>query len=472
MTTIEVRSGDEVLTSNAGLALLGQLLRRSRLADHVAPLDGAGRSDRTSAGDVVQSLCGLISLGRLDYERIEQFRSDDFFAQSLGIDSVPSAPTLRQRTQVLCGATTGDETPAELSMCDARCERMETAVRDSLVRLLRSGNCEPTALTLSKGGAMVPVDLDTTVMPEAYGAKEGVGWTYQKVLGYTPMFAYIGREGFALDAELRPGTQHSQKGTPEFIRRARGMAERIQKSKQRRLWRLDGGFDAAETVEAIEECPEDGYIVAHNRRKESLEMWWEIAKENGVKSTPRLGKTVWIGETQRPCGSAGLRRCIFRFIERTSDHEGQRFIDPQLEVRMFWTNLDESPDEIISLYADHGTSEQFHAEYKTDLGMEQFPSGDYRVNRVLALLGALVFNALRELGLESLRTDGVPLAELAPVAPGIKRRRIRSVMDDFIRIAGRIVRTGRRLILSLGRPTAWVPTWLRLHRVVSHLAQT
>ena len=47
--------------------------------------------------------------------------------------------------------------------------------------------------------------------------KDGCGRTYKGHDGFAPMFGYIGREGFILNAELRPGTQHCQKGTPEFI---------------------------------------------------------------------------------------------------------------------------------------------------------------------------------------------------------------------------------------------------------------
>ena len=150
--------------------------------------------------------------------------------------------------------------------------------------------------------------------------------------------------------------------------------------------------------------------------------------------------------------------------KRTTDPTGQQFLEPKIEVRLFWTNLPESPQDIIDLYADHGTSEQFHAEYKTDLGMEQFPSADYRVNRVLFLLGCLVFNALRQLGQESLRTRGIDGDERAPIRTPVQRRRLRSVIDDLIRLAGRVVHTGHRHILSLGRGSPWITVWLRLHR--------
>ncbi len=103
--------------------------------------------------------------------------------------------------------------------------------------------------------------------------------------------------------------------------------------------------------------------------------------------------------------------------------------------------------------------------------MEQFPSADYRVNRVLFLLGCLVFNALRQLGQESLRHRRIDPDERAPVRKDIKRRRLRSVIDDLVRLAARVVRSGRRNVLSLGKGSPWIGVWLRLHRsLVARLA--
>ena len=43
--------------------------------------------------------------------------------------------------------------------------------------------------------------------------KEGVGYTYAKVVGYAPVAAYLGREGYLLELALREGVQHSAKET-------------------------------------------------------------------------------------------------------------------------------------------------------------------------------------------------------------------------------------------------------------------
>ena len=47
--------------------------------------------------------------------------------------------------------------------------------------------------------------------------------------------------------------------------------------------------------------------------------------------------------------------------------------DPDYELEGWWTTLDEdhySDDDIIALYQDHATSEQFYREFKTDLDLE------------------------------------------------------------------------------------------------------
>jgi hypothetical protein len=50
---------------------------------------------------------------------------------------------------------------------------------------------------------------------------------------------------------------------------------------------------------------------------------------------------------------------------------------------------------VIRLYRTHGTSEQFHSELKTDLGLERLPSGEFQTNELVLLLGMMTYNLLR-----------------------------------------------------------------------------
>lgn len=66
--------------------------------------------------------------------------------------------------------------------------------------------------------------------------------TYQGHDGYAPMAAYLGREGYCLEFELREGKQHCQRDTPEFLARVLGRVRRVSDAPP--LLRLDGGNDA------------------------------------------------------------------------------------------------------------------------------------------------------------------------------------------------------------------------------------
>ena len=64
---------------------------------------------------------------------------------------------------------------------------------------------------------LIPVDIDVSPLDNSGSHKQGVSFTYKKHDDYAPIFAYVGAAGYMLDHELRPGKQHCQEGTPEFI---------------------------------------------------------------------------------------------------------------------------------------------------------------------------------------------------------------------------------------------------------------
>jgi len=118
---------------------------------------------------------------------------------------------------------------------------------------------------------------------------------------------------------------------------------------------------------------------------------------------------------------------------------------PEIEVEGWWTNLVLPEEQIIRLYQDHGTSEQFLCEFKTDLDLERLPSGKFATNSLVMALATLAYNILRLIGQIGM------LGEESPVRHPAKRRRIRTVMQELIYLASRMIRTGRRLKLKFGR---------------------
>lgn len=131
-----------------------------------------------------------------------------------------------------------------------------------------------------------------------------------------------------------------------------------------------------------------------------------------------------------------------RVIERRIDKQGQTLLVPSIEIEGWWTSLDLPEEEIIRLYADHGTSEQYHSEFKTDLDIERLPSGKFATNALVLSCAQLAYNILRWMGQSGMTGPDDPLRHAA------KRRRIKTVMQEIIYLAARMISTGRRLKLA------------------------
>ena len=119
--------------------------------------------------------------------------------------------------------------------------------------------------------------------------------------------------------------------------------------------------------------------------------------------------------------------------------------ETRIELEGWWTTLDLSAEKIIALYQDHGTSEQFHSELKTDMDLERLPSGKFEVNSLVMSCAALAYNILRYIGQLGL------LGDKTPVRHGAKRRRLKTVMQELMYLAARLIETGRRLRLRFSR---------------------
>ena len=429
----QVVQGNEQLSSHSGLALAGAILHRSRIRERLdAVMLPEHPFPEISHGEVATAMIGLICLGKADFDAIEPFRDDPFFLQSLDLNSVPSSPTLRQRLDSAQGA-------------------FNDIILNESARVVR--RLAP-AITPCHGN-LVAVDIDVSPFDNSKTKKEGVSWTYKKCAGYAPIFAYVGEEGYLANLQLRPGSDHSQKGTEVFLRRTLRNARLM--SQATFLVRLDSGNDSLDNIKV---CRQERahYIIKRNLRLETSEEWLEIARECGQVEEPRPGKQVWLGERyiERPEIKEPLR-IVFCVTLRTMEADGQALLLPRIEVETYWTSLNDDAATVIRLYQSHGTSEQFHSELKTDLDLERLPSGKFQTNELVLLLGMVAYNLLRMIGQESLReTD-------APIRKQVSRRRVRSVMQDLVYLACRLVRHARRWTLSFGRHCPWLTTWRRVY---------
>jgi hypothetical protein len=447
----------EVLISHSGLVLAGALLQATELKRRLdrITLDGHGKP-AVSHGDNVLAMIGLLCMGKSDFEAINAFEaeSDAFFRLALGLGRVPSEPTLRQRLDLL-GVHDVAAIPAAAS-------RVRTVLLEESAEMIRRHAPKLTACFQD----WIPLDVDVSPFDNSHTRKQGVGWTYKKVDGYAPIFGYLGQEGYLINCQLRPGTQHCQCGTPEFLDATLRLTRRI--TPARLLVRLDAGNDDVANVRVLRrKChgPVD-WIIKRNLRKESLEEWFEEACAHGVSVEGRPGKEVWVGDTWRQ-RDGKVERVVVEAIRRTTTADGQALLVPELEIHAFWTSLKPShvtAQQVVALYHDHGTSEQFHSELKTDMDIERLPSGKFATNARVLECGLVAYNALRLCGQESLRQDPkLPPEQRMPVRKRVRRRRLRSVIQDMVYLACRLVRHARRWSLAFWKKNPWRPVWERVY---------
>ena len=230
-----VKQLDYDLTPVAGLALVGHHL--NRLAPVFKRLDAAlPVRNGVANSDILRSYLGLLVQGKSDFDAIENFRGDAFFKQALGIQLLPSSPTLRQRM-------------------DTRADELFDFLATLIEKLLDSTRVDYGVLPCG----WLPLDVDTFAMDNGGTAKDGVGRTYTGVDGYCPLAAYLGSNGFCLELALRPGVQHSARETQFNFERVIPMAQRLSAAgpKAPILARLDSGFDSTELV-----CEMESYNAA------------------------------------------------------------------------------------------------------------------------------------------------------------------------------------------------------------------
>ncbi len=433
---LKIQSSSEKIKSNGGLSLVGALLSNFKISK-LNPFPSRGRKPQTSDKDILLSYLGLLCQGRQSYEDMKLFYDDEFFKVSLGLSNIPSAETLRQRIDNFS------------SIYD------ESIINNNL-ELLRGKSFGKIKTSFKE---YIPYDLDVSVLNNSGSNKECAERTYQQsVDGFAPMFSYIGEEGYMLGCELRPGSQHCQKGTPYYIKRDIENIKQLGLNPSDFLARLDSGNDSKDNS-PIFEAAKMNYIIKRNMRRESKEGFLEEVKALGSAGELRLGKTYYCGRLYHKTHGKTKIPMVYEVTVRTIDKKGQTLLFPDIEVNTYWTNLIvETPEEIIELYHNHGTSEQFHSELKSDLGVERLPSGKFNTNSTILLLANIAFNVLRTIGQAS-----IEVPKDMPIKKTMKRRRLKSVLRDLIYVGCKYVKTSGYKKLNFGCECPWFKVIERLY---------
>ena len=421
--SIKIEQSSEKINSIGGLILIGRQLKKIKFSKHIKKsLKRLNkRSDAIQSSDILLSYIGLLCMGSTAFEDIEEYRDNLTFKHLLGIRVVPSAETLRQRLDELAKQAVVSEILLEMNFL-----------------LIREVVLKKTPVT---GMKLIVLDMDASPMDNSGSYKEKISNTYKNFMGYCPVFAYISENGYMLNCNLRPGKDHSMVGAVDFIEKCIEITDRLGIT-DKILIRLDSGYDAADLIEAINDrCY---FIIKRNIRQESKEYWLDHAKSHCSWSKVREGKIRYTGfvEHVKPAQREDIENInvVIEAFESTIDREGQHLLLSEIKLNTFWTNLPLEAEEVIELYHNHGTSEQYHSELKTDMDVERLPSGKFITNSLVLQLAQTAYNLLRRISIDVVEFEKVK----------VSRRRIRTVLFKVIYSACKYIFTGNHYELKFG----------------------
>ncbi len=435
MLSYKIRQSSQQINDLGGLVLIADLLKNSSIYNF-APL-ASSRHDRISDGDIIMSYLTLLCQGRSSFSAVSRIKKSKYIRKMMGIRRVPSQEILRQRLNTLASL-------------DSVSKELFNYNEELLSRYL----FRPTILP--SGGKCVVLDIDVSPLDNSRSKKENVSFTYKKHDGFAPAFAYLGEEGYMINSELRPGKQHCQNGMVDFLRESIAIAKRVLPKGTTIFVRLDSGNDATENLIELLKNENVLFLIKRNIRKESKEQWYDRAEVLGEFYYGTEFMSCYQGRVSH-ITPADEEECPIDVVIRASKEIGDK--NGQLHFFFFfffvtyWNNLLENSDEVIELYHQHGTSEQFHSELKSDMGVEKLPSGRFKTNKLVLTLAMIAYNLLRRIGVDMVAIDGgseqrVPL----------KRRRIRTVLQNIIYTACKWVKTGGKNIIYWGcdSPDWWI----------------
>lgn len=429
---------DEKLINYSGIKIVNDILNTTDLKKR---LDENHKYYATRKSQIFYTQIELLCLGKTDFSNVNSFKNDEAYNMIMNFsESIPES-TYRQNLDKM-----------------GKDKSIEKIILEENVNLLKTNNAKLSPCHKD----YLPLDIDVTPMDNSDSKKEGVSWTYKKFMGYAPIMAYIGEEGYLINVELREGSQHCQKGTEEFLKNTIIYARKL--TDKEILIRLDSGNDDIKNVHICHESETD-YIIKRNIRKESLEEWLDTAMQTKEREVKTDKKDEYFGfkvvervikEEGKDDKSISIKMAFH--VKKIKERKGQKLLIPEIEVDTYWTSLNETADKIVKLYNNHGTSEQFHSEIKSDMDIERLPSGKFETNYLFLQLGMIAYNVLRLIGQRSL--DGND----SPLKTKVERRRIRTVMQNIMYLASKIVKHAKKIRMKISKHNVWANTFIRIER--------
>ena len=431
----DVQQTSETLTGRAGLAPYVAYLKShglpEMLAERFSDLRKSGKGIRLREA-LKQILCFFMDGTNLSISHFDQLAEDEGYGSTI-------------------------ETPQEDMASSHQIKRLLGKFDVSVFPRFRSLLRRMFRWRLrSEQPDVVLLNVDTMIMDnDDAQQREGVEPTYKQVKGFQPLQLSWGP--YLADAILRGGSKHGNCGTTvasTLTRVVRLIREALDPRTPiivlmdagfmdegifSRLEELDVGYVATgklyeDVCTFAESVPQDGWAPYSNEKVE-----WEITSfGNRRGSWKRFRRLIYLRRVREKGGQRylpGMRPETAIYTNLGMGMEVDRIL--QEAGREDWT----APARIARLSHGRGADELTWRAEK-DFGSEKLPFQRFYSNAAFYYLMLIALNAY-----EAFKRDACKGVVPSEVYPSTFRRRV-------IDVAGKVVRTGRRVILKVAR-AAW-----------------
>jgi len=293
------------------------------------------------------------------------------------------------------------------------------------------------------------LDIDSSVRT-VYGHQQGAEKGFNPRKGkrsYHPLFAFLDSTRECVLSWLRPGDTHSCNNAVQFLKQAFAL---LPTGIEELLIRADSGFFDDKVMREIESHPGFTYLIKVKLKNlKSLlasQVWLEVPGMAGWSMTDfEYQAQNW----QAPRHFYALRKVVAVITE------GTLFPLTEYEYFCYVSNHDEDPLSLHHLYGDRGTSENWIEAVKNQMYAGSLLTHRFWSNEALWLLSILAYNL--SLWMRIL-TDKKSW-----------RQEPFTFRMWFIQVAGRVVRSGRRVSLNLYEAYYKKETWLGINAGIDRL---
>lgn len=286
------------------------------------------------------------------------------------------------------------------------------------------------------------LDLDSHVKT-VYGKQQraDVGYNPKKPgrKSYHPLFCFLGETQDYLLGKLRAGSKYTGAGTIPFLKECLRI---IPKHILQLYMRGDSGFYSGPHLFFLEQR-RIRYAIA-------VKLYNTIQKQLGGLEYRDIGAGVGVSEFDQ-CLKQGKKKLTCRMIvireevqeDKPAKKQPKLFELKGYSYQVIATNIRQAaPEEVWRFYNGRASIENMIKEAGLGFGLEVSPSHKYAGNMAYLQMGMLAYNLLNWFKEKALNQSQ-------------QKKMLKWIRRHYFLIAGRLVRSGRSLVLKLSQNYPW-----------------